>query len=194
MKIYDITQELFSCRVYPGDRAPAFRRISDMADGAVCNITEFEMNAHNGTHVDAPRHFVKDGVSVERLDLGTLIGPCRVVGFDGPIGREDLLPYRETERLLVRGDGWLTLDGAKALTECGVRLFGLEQQSIAGSEPPTAVHVEVLSHGIVALEGLDLREVPEGEYFLFAAPLKLAGADGSPCRAVLIAGAEGGLA
>jgi arylformamidase len=188
MKIYDITQELFSFHVYPGDRKPAFRRVSEMEKGAVCNITEFEMNAHNGTHVDAPRHFVRDGLSIEALDLNTLVGPCTVALFDGGIAREDLLPYAGTERLLAKGDAWLTEDGAKALAECGVKLFGLEHQSIAGDLPPTPVHVAALSKGIVALEGLVLTDVPTGDYFLFAAPLKLGGSDGAPCRALLAEG------
>ena len=186
MKIYDITQELFSCHVYPGDLAPSYRRVSDMENGAVCNITELEMNAHNGTHVDAPRHFVKDGLPIESLDLYVLTGPCTVVSFDGGITRENLLPYRGVERILAKGKTKLTLDGAQALNEFGVRLFGLEAQSIAGDDPPLAVHVAVLSKGIIALEGLDLSAVPDGEYFLSAAPLKLGGSDGSPCRALLI--------
>ena len=188
MKIYDITQELFSCHVYPGDLAPSYRRVSDMENGAVCNITELEMNAHNGTHVDAPRHFVKDGLSIEALDLDTLIGPCTVAAFGDRITREALQPYRGTQRLLAKGGGWLTTDSAEALSEIGVKLFGVEHQSIAGNDPPMAVHIAVLSKGIVAVEGLDLSAVPPGEYWLFAAPLKLGGSDGSPCRAVLVEG------
>ena len=188
MRIYDITQELFSCHVYPGDMAPSFRRISDMEKGAVCNITELEMNAHNGTHVDAPCHFVQDGISIEELDIGTLVGPCTVASFEGGITRDMILPCRGTARLLAKGNAWLELSGAEALSECGVKLFGLEHQSIAGNNPPAAVHAAVLSKGIIAVEGLDLSAVPAGEYFLFAAPLKLAGSDGSPCRAVLLEG------
>ncbi|MBQ2546148.1 MAG: cyclase family protein [Clostridia bacterium] len=188
MKIYDITQELFSAHVYPGDKKPAFRRVSDMEEGALCNITEFEMNAHNGTHVDAPRHFVKDGTPIEGLDLATLVGPCTVAAFDGPITEADIFAHRGCVRLIAKGKCRLTEESARALSACGVKLFGLESQSIAGDDPPLAVHVEVLSHGIVALEGLDLSAVEEGDYFLFAAPLKLAGSDGSPCRAVLVSG------
>ena len=185
MRIYDITQELFSCHVYPGDLAPSFRRVSDMEKGAVCNITELSMNAHNGTHVDAPRHFVRDGTAIEDLDLYVLNGPCAVIPFEGGITRDMLLPYRGCERILAKGKCRLTPDGAEALSEFGVRLFGLEAQSIAGDDPPLAVHVAVLSKGIIALEGLVLSEVPEGEYFLSAAPLKLGGSDGAPCRALL---------
>ncbi|MBQ4591332.1 MAG: cyclase family protein [Clostridia bacterium] len=198
MKYYDITQELFSSNVYPGDKAPAYKRISDMADGRVCNITELEMNAHNGTHIDAPRHFVRDGLTIEQLPLETLIGECEVVTFDHPLEREDLealnLAERGVKRLLCRGKCWLTMSAAKYLTEehpgvrnHGVLLVGVETQSVAPEEAPMAVHVQLLSHGIIALEGLVLTDVPDGTYTLFAAPLKLGGSDGSPCRAVLMA-------
>ncbi len=188
MIYYDITQELFSSNVYPGDKAPLFRRISDMADGAVCNITELEMNAHNGTHIDAPRHFIRDGLTIEQLPLDVLIGVCRVVTFDHPVTRDDLasLDLAGVTRLLLRGNVCLDLSGAVYLGEAGIRLIGVETQSIGPVGAPMAVHVEVLSRGIIALEGLVLTDVPDGEYTLFAAPLKLAGSDGSPCRAVLM--------
>ncbi len=190
MKYYDITQELFTSAVYPGDKAPAYKRISDMADGASCNITELEMNAHNGTHVDAPRHFVRDGITIDQLPLETLIGPCEVVSFAHPVTREDLellnLTERGVKRLLCKGGCCLTISGAKYLSECGILLVGVETQSIAPVANPLDVHVEVLSHGIIALEGLVLTDVPDGMYTLFAAPLKLGGSDGAPCRAVLM--------
>lgn len=198
MKYYDITQELFTSNVYPGDKAPAYRRISDMADGKVCNITELEMNAHNGTHIDAPRHFIRDGITIDEIPLDTLIGECEVVTFDHPVEREDLEKLnpeeRGVKRLLCRGKCWLTMSAAKYLTEesaglpnHGVLLVGVETQSIAPEEAPMAVHVELLSHGLIALEGLVLDDVPDGTYTLFAAPLKLGGSDGAPCRAVLMA-------
>lgn len=190
MKYYDITQELFTSNVYPGDKAPAYKRISDMADGKVCNITEFEMNAHNGTHIDAPRHFICDGLTIDQLSLETLIGECEVVTFDHSVEREDLEPLnlagRGVKRLLCRGKCCLMMSAAKYLSECGILLIGVETQSIAPIEAPMAVHVEVLSHGIIALEGLVLTDVPDGTYTLFAAPLRLGGSDGSPCRAVLM--------
>lgn len=186
MRIYDISQELFSSNVYPGDKAPAYRRVSDMADGASCNVTELEMNAHNGTHVDAPRHFVRDGITIEQLAPDTLIGTCTVKTFDHDLTAEDIAACQGIERLLCKGNVCLTLDAAKALDGTGIRLIGVEPQSIAPMDAPMAVHVEVLSRGIIALEGLVLTDVPDGEYFLSAAPLKLGGSDGAPCRAVLL--------
>ncbi len=190
MKLYDIAQELFTSKVYPGDKVPSYKRIADMENGAVCNITELEMNAHNGTHVDAPRHFVRDGITVDQIPLDTLIGTCEVVTFARDIEREDLeklnLSQRGITRLLCRGGHCLTMRGAKYLTECGIILVGVETQSIAPIDEPKAVHVEVLSHGIIAVEGLVLTDVPDGQYTLFAAPIKLGGSEGAPCRAVLI--------
>ena len=92
----------------------------------------------------------------------------------------------KTERLLLRGECHLNKEAADILSECGIALIGVESQSIATYDDPVTVHVSVLGQGIAALEGLVLRDVPDGKYFLFAAPIKLGGSDGSPCRAVLI--------
>ena len=189
MKFYDISQELFSSNVYPGDKAPVYRRISDMADGKICNITEIEQNAHNGTHIDAPRHFIRDGITIEQIPLETLIGDCTVHTFDHEaIGPEDIraLKGKCSSRLLMKGNCWLDKGAAAVLEEMGIILVGVECQSMAEEKAPAAVHVEVLSRGIIGLEGLVLTDVPDGDYFLFAAPVKLGGSDGAPCRAVLM--------
>lgn len=188
MKIYDITQELFSANVYPGDKAPHFSRVRDMKMGEICNVTELEMNVHNGTHIDAPRHFVKNGKAIDELPLETLIGRCTVKTFAHNITAEDIDSLDGITRLLCRGKVCLTLDGAKQLSNSSVKLIGVEPQSIAPEDGTVPVHVEVLSHEIIALEGLVLNDVPDGEYFLSAAPLKLEDSDGAPCRAVLIEG------
>lgn len=186
MRIYDISQELFTSNVYPGDKIPSYKRVSDMTKGAVCNVTELEMNAHNGTHVDAPRHFIRDGITIEQLDPEVLIGKCTVKSFEHDLTPEDIKACAHIERLIIKGKTCLTIEAAKALDETAIRLIGVEPQSIAPIEAPMAVHVEVLSRGIIALEGLVLDEVPDGEYLLSALPLKLGGSDGAPTRAVLI--------
>ena len=90
MKIYDISQELFSSNVYPGDKKPEYIRVSDMIKGAVCNVTELEMNAHNGTHVDAPRHFVRDGKTIEHLEPEIMVGKCTVKTFERDLTADDI--------------------------------------------------------------------------------------------------------
>lgn len=74
MKIYDISQEVFGCRVYPGDPAPERKVLCSMEDGALYNLTAFQMCVHNGTHIDAPRHFIKDGKAVDALSLEPFVG------------------------------------------------------------------------------------------------------------------------
>ena len=186
MKIYDISQELFSSNVYPGDKKPEYIRVSDMTKGAVCNVTELEMNAHNGTHVDAPRHFIRNGKTIEHLEPEILVGKCTVKTFERDLTADDISSVANVERILIKGGRCLTEDAAKALDGTEIKLIGVEPQSIAPVEAPMAVHVEVLSRGIIALEGLVLDEVPDGEYFLSALPLKLGGSDGAPTRAILI--------
>lgn len=189
MKIYDIPQELFSSHVYPGDKAPKRTLISDMTKGASCNVSELEMNAHNGTHMDAPRHFVRDGKTIDELELDRLIGSCAVVSAEGAVEPEfvrEVCRKYDVKRILLKGECHLTKAAADILSECGIVLVGVESQSIATYDDPITVHVSVLGQGIAALEGLVLTEVPDGKYFLFAAPIKLGGSDGSPCCAVLI--------
>jgi len=185
MKYYDITQELFSSNVYPGDKAPSFKRVSEIAKGDVCNVTEVEMNAHNGTHIDAPAHFIKDGDTIEMIPLEKLMGKCTVKSFAGDITAEDIRKLTGHEKLLFKGKCQITEEASEILDDCGIHLVGCESQSIAAMEAPMKVHLIILGQKIVILEGLDLSHVSDGEYYLFAAPLKLGGSDGAPCRAVL---------
>ena len=89
MKIYDISQEVFSCEVYPGDMVPQKLEDMRMERGDLYNLTSFQMCAHNGTHVDAPFHFFRDGKTVEMLALEKMIGPSFVVEQDGLVTAED---------------------------------------------------------------------------------------------------------
>lgn len=171
MKIYDISQELFSSHVYPGDKAPKRTLVSDMTKGASCNVSELEMNAHNGTHMDAPRHFVRDGKTIDELELDRLIGSCAVVSAEGAVEPEfvrEVCRKYDVKRILLKGECHLTKAAADILSECGIVLVGVESQSIATYDDPVTVHVSVLGQGIAALEGLVLTEVPDGNVFLFA--------------------------
>lgn len=190
MKIYDISQEVFSCAVYPGDIAPTCERVKDYSLGDVYALSNFSMCAHNGTHIDAPRHFIDGGKTVDELELESFVGKCRVVSLGGEVTSEKLegLICGGDEMICLRGDGVVTEDGAEYLISRGVRLIGVEGQSVSDYDAPARVHAMLLRQGIVILEGIRLDGVPDGEYLLISAPIKLGGCDGAPCRAILIDG------
>ena len=195
MKIYDISQEVFSSCVWEGDPAPERRVLCSIEKGDVINLTAFSMCAHNGTHIDAPSHFLRDGKNVEEIAISKLVGKAYVADHSGNVDRavavDIIRKARAAEpealkRILVKGNSTLTYDAAEAFAEAGIVLYGNESQTVGPEDAPAAVHRLLLGKEIVLLEGIRLREVPEGVYLLFAAPLNLAGAEGAPCRAVLI--------
>lgn len=196
MKIYDISQEVFGCQVYPGDTTPKKRVISSMKKGDLYNLTAFSMCAHNGTHIDAPFHFIKDGKTVDSVSLNTFIGMAYVAEYNGIVSADDATEILEkakkqnseaAKRILIKGDAEVSAEAAKVVAESNILLLGNESQTVGPENAPMEVHLILLGAGAVLLEGIRLAEVSEGVYFLNAAPLNLSGADGSPCRAILIA-------
>ena len=190
MKLYDISQEVFSCSVYPGDPAPRRERLCATASGDGYNLTAFSMCAHNGTHIDAPFHFLEHGKTVDKMELESFVGECYVARHSGDVTAEDaraiLEKSRSAARILIAGRATVTEDAARVFAGSLIRLLGNESQSVGPENAPMAVHLALLGRGIALLEGLVLSHVPEGRYFLSAAPLNLAEADGAPCRAYLI--------
>ncbi len=196
MKIYDISQEVFGCQVYPGDPTPKKRVISSMEKGDLYNLTAFSMCAHNGTHIDAPFHFIKYGKTVDSVSLDTFIGMAYVAEHNGIVSADDATEILEkakkqnseaAKRILIKGDAEVSAEAAKVFAESNILLLGNESQTVGPENAPMEVHLILLGAGTVLLEGIRLAEVSEGVYFLNAAPLNLSGADGSPCRAILIA-------
>ncbi len=188
--------------IYDGNPGVRLRRVQAIAEGATSNVSELALGVHTGTHVDAPLHFIEDGDATETLPLELLLGPAHVVDatvLDGPIDAESLgrltLP-KDAERLLLKtrnSELWarseftrdfirLTADGARLLIGRGVRLVGLDYLSIGDAD----AHRVLLGSGVVALEGIDLREVEPGPYQLICMPLRLVGSDGAPARVLLI--------
>ena len=195
MKIYAISQEIFGCQVYPGDPTPEKRVLSSMEKGDLYNLTAFSMCAHNGTHIDAPFHFIKDGKTVDSIGLDTFIGMAYVAEHNGIVSADDATEMLEkakkqnsdaAKRILIKGDAEVSAEAAKVFTESNILLLGNESQTVGPENAPMEVHLILLGAGVVLLEGIRLSEVSEGVYFLNAVPLNLSGADGSPCRAVLI--------
>jgi len=174
MGMYDITQPLFESVVYPGDPAPTFERVKFISNDGY-NLTTISLCVHNGTHVDAPSHFVENGIGIGKLPLDIFHGACIVKTWDGVIPSN-------CKRLLLKGYDTLTLKAAQTFVESGIRLIGVENQSVGDAD----VHRLLLSNGVIPLEGLVLKDVPIGKYSLYALPLNLGDdCDGSPVRAVL---------
>lgn len=193
--IYDITQPLFECTVFPGDPRPEKKAVLRIENGDICNLTSFAMCAHNGTHVDAPYHFIRDGKPIDRVRLEKFIGPAYVEGHDGDVTAQDARDiltraaqagHDAQQRILIKGKATVTLEAAKVFAEAGVDLVGNESQTVGPEDAPAAVHYVLLGAEVVLLEGIRLAAVPDGAYLLHCAPLNLTDTDGSPCRATLM--------
>lgn len=195
MKLYDISQEVFSCNVYPGDPAPQKQALASIGDGDLYNLTAFSMCAHNGTHLDAPYHFLQDGKTIDTLPLEKTVGYAYLTFFDGILRADDARCILQNAmranpesagRILIGGEAVISADAARVFADAKIDLLGNESQTVGPEDAPMEVHKILLASETVLLEGVRLSHVPEGVCFLFAAPLLLAGADGAPCRAVII--------
>lgn len=189
----DISQEVLSCKVFPGDPAPAAECIQSIEKGDACNVTTFSMCAHNGTHVDAPSHFIENGKTLGEIGLDPFVGDCYVACFEGDIMAEDASDIIEkatkakaNSRILIAGKATVTAEAARIFARSGIKLFGNESQTVGPEDAPREVHLILLGADIVLLEGIVLTNVSEGKYFLNAAPLNLSGCEGAPCRAYLV--------
>ncbi|MDP1588818.1 MAG: cyclase family protein [Prosthecobacter sp.] len=190
---------------WPGDPECKITRVSRMEDGAVCNLTHLSMSAHTGTHMDAPRHFIADGMTMEQLPFEAVIGRCRVFELDceDQITADDLKKLRLSsgQRVLFKTRNstrsWslnefdqdfvsLRADAAQYLADLGVMTVGVDYLSIGGfNKDGVETHQIMLGAGIWVIEGLNLSDIKPGYYELICLPLKLEGADGAPCRVVL---------
>lgn len=193
--IYDITQPLLECRVFPGDPEPEKTIINSIADGDMYNLTAISLCVHNGTHVDAPCHFVKDADGIDKVPLEKFIGPAFVITHTGDVTAEDAdsilrraaaASPQAAKRILIRGDATVTLQAAQVFADAGIYLIGNESQTVGPEDRPAAVHLVLLSAQVILLEGIRLSQVPDGVYLLNCAPLNITGSDGSPCRATLM--------
>ena len=193
--------------VWPGSSPVKFNQCKSINKGDNSNDTEWMASVHVGTHIDAPLHFLKNGPSVDQLDLTRLIGEARVVAL--PKKREitaadlkkALAPYKNTKRLLLKTDNsrlWktspdkfhkdfvaLTADAARWVVKQGIVLIGIDYFSIQRFKDGPQVHRTLLRSGVVILESIDLFSVVPGRYDLICLPLKLKGIEAAPVRAVL---------
>jgi arylformamidase len=208
MRTYDITLTITpQSVVWPGDKPVNIKQTSSIAAGDDANVSEITMSCHTGTHVDAPHHFLNNGITVEDLSMDLLVGRAYVLHLPdismitaAALMQADIPP--RTRRLLFKtrnsqywADGnqefqtdyvALSVDAAELLVDRNVKLVGIDYLSIAPYKMGTPVHSILLDAGMVIIEGLDLSEVSQGRYTLHCLPLKLGGVDGAPARAILV--------
>lgn len=189
---------------YPGNPDFELQPIKRIAQGGSSNVSRLVLGTHTGTHVDAPKHFIDDGASVDSLPLELLIGRARVVEITrrGGIGAEDLAAagLREDLRVLLKTPNsalWnsnafhedyshVTESGARYLVEQGVKVVGIDYLSIEQFRKPGApAHRMLLSNGVIIIEGLNLSDAEPGMYEMYCLPLPVTGGDGAPARVVL---------
>ena len=195
MLLYDISREVLSSEVYEGDPKPSSRFLKKIEDGAMYNLSTLSLCTHTGTHIDAPLHFDEEGEDIASMRLSRFYGKCTVVTIDGILTGEDmerLLPHCE-RRLILHSSGtaFLSVSAARVIADSKLLLVGTDALSIAPPFDEYMPHLELARAGVAVLEGLYLEGVEDGTYTLAAFPLKTAGLEASPCRAVLIGEQKG---
>ena len=205
-RIIDISRSLYpGMNTWSGDDAFKINRNMSIREGAVLNLSSIELSAHTGTHVDAPFHFINDGLDISCLDLTKFLCFVKVFEFKVEKCITDLdllaLDIKEGDSLLLKTSNsylseeepisdkynYLDISAARFLVSKNIKTIGVDHMSIdATSSTDYPVHNLLLSHQTGVIEGLRLADVSEGTYLLTALPLKLKGLDGSPSRAVLV--------
>ncbi len=192
MDVIDISRDLLKTPVYPGDPEGYIDDVQAIKRGDRCNLNAVYFCLHTATHIDAPLHFIEGGKSIEQFPPELFLGECAVVEAPpGPITgafAEENFPWRDCERLLIKGNGLSYLMEASAyyIVDSGIKLLGTDSQSIGNHGSNDVIHKAVLSADIPIIEGLDLTDVEPGRYFLVAQPVKIGGLEAAPCRAILI--------
>lgn len=206
MKIYDVTFAISAdTPIYEGDPKAEITVAHSIAGGAPANVSQICCGVHTGTHVDAPNHFVEGGKRVHELSFDKLLGSCTVIELDKNIPAVEakhVESLENVERVLFKtrnSEFWndkffhkdftyIAPDAAKILVEKNIKLVGIDYLSVEKFGAETFdTHITLLKNETVIIEGLDLREVPAGEYELICLPLKYIGGtgDGAPARTIL---------
>jgi arylformamidase len=209
---YDLTMPLFPGQVvWPGDPAIEITPLSATSSGDSTNISLLKFGSHTGTHIDAPRHILERGEGVDRIPPEKLIGLAQVLDltssspegliFPEAVRRAGFCPniprvlfktqnsanYQDQDRNQGQkfNQDYVSLgrETAEWLIQKGIFLIGIDYLSIEPFDTKDyALHRVLLSHGVVLVEGIVLKNVPPGVYELFCAPLKIIQGDGAPAR------------
>lgn len=207
-RVYDISVLLGSENVdYPGDHPYSRVVVSSISNGEVYNLSTLTLSAHSGTHIDAPAHFLEKGLTIDMYPLENFVTPAHVIhvkdaesikpaSLDGlKTGRGDALLFKTANSTSGLSTGglfsekfvYLSEEAADVCVNLGAGLVGIDYISIDRYRDDTApVHRKLLKNGILILEGINLRDVPSGDYTLLCPPIKMKGAEASPVRALLL--------
>ena len=192
MKIYDISRTAQEAPIYPGSEPIDIQKLRDMDQGGEYNDSRITAGSHMGTHADAFSHFLPGGASIDQMELEHYCGKCRVltVPAGALITLDDIRGRLEGAKRLVfhtGGESYLCEEAAEYLAACGVQTVVTDALSVGPADNEAAIHGLLFSAGIAVVENAVLDGVEDGEYLLFAFPVKYGGCDGAPVRAVLIA-------
>ncbi|MGB3261964.1 cyclase family protein [Paenisporosarcina sp.] len=203
MKMYDVTGTIHEGMTVYKDKPEKQPKFNQVTNGYVTE-TRLEIDVHTGTHIDAPLHMVVDGDTFETISMNDLVGQSKVFDLtqveDG-ISKKDLESFdiQKGDFVLLKTKNsfeekfnfdfiYLKQDGAEYLSEIGVRGVGIDTLGIERSQEGHPTHKTLFANNIIIIEGLRLKEIEQGEYFMVAAPLKIVGTDGSPARVLLFEG------
>jgi len=212
MKIHDITMDIEPGMLYWHEgKAPEVTDVFTIKDGAPSNVTRWLIGSHTGTHIDAPRHFIDDGLTVDQLPIETFVGRTRVMDMthigDRTITAEDIekIGLNDVTRILFRttnsdtriikkefSKNWVAVGpcAAQYLVDNGVQFVGIDYVTVEAPEHtekwPT--HHILCGNGVIILEGAKVGDIPDGEYFMCCLPMRLKGSEGAATRTILIEG------
>lgn len=207
MRVYDITSTIYEGMTVYKNKSEKQPKFNTVTNGYVTE-SRIDLDVHTGTHVDAPLHMVTDGDTFETISLQDLVGPCKVLDLTEV---EDRVTKADLEAFEIESGDFILLktknsfeeafdfdfiflahDGAEYLAELGVRGVGIDSLGIERSQEGHPTHKTLFSNKIIIIEGLRLKEVDQGDYFMVAAPLKLVGTDAAPARVLLMDGVREG--
>ena len=191
MKIIDISREVLSCPVFPGDPVASLEKVKSIGDDCRYNLGKIEMCLHNGTHMDETLQFLSDEKDITEISQEAFFGPCVVVEANVEMITgafvEEYFP-RNAKRILVKSGGKAVFheSAASAIAQMGYYLVGTDGMTVEPEGSDGRTHRMFLMDNIALLENLDLSNVKKGDYFLSAAPIKIKGAEAAPVRAFLV--------
>lgn len=190
---------------WPGDPPLQISHTLDIKQGDNCTVSLLEMGAHTGTHMDAPAHFIRSGIGIDEMPPSAGMGMARVIAISDQesIKTDELEQYsiRRGERILFKTRNsdhcwetdrfvedfvYISVPAARYLAERQVKLVGVDYLSVGGFHVDgVEIHQALLNAGIWIIEGLDLKRVQPGKVQLICLPIKIAGGDGAPARALV---------